>query len=354
MARARPAKKPPLEIVSSPRRVLVTGGAGFVGSHLAERLLSAGDRVTVLDDLSTGSTENVAQLVADPHFTLVVGDVTDRVTVEPLVADSDLVVHLAAAVGVKLILADPLGSIETNVAGTRNVLEAAARDGTKVLVASTSEVYGKASRSPQREDDDVVLGPTCFNRWSYAAAKMLDEFLALSYRSFMQVPVVVFRLFNTVGPRQSAAYGMVIPRFVEAAVRGEPLPVYGDGNQLRCFLHVADAVEAIARLADCAEAAGEVVNVGSVEQVAIRELADRVLAHVGDGAIAYVPYEQAYPEGGFEDIPCRSPEISKIRALTGWEPTRSLDDILADVVAQYAYRAAPELAVPVLAPAQSL
>ena len=349
MARTHAPKKQPLEIVSSPRRVLVTGGAGFVGSHLAERLLAGGDHVTILDDLSTGSLENVAQLIADPRFTLVVDDVTDQSAVETLVADSDLVVHLAAAVGVKLILTNPLGSIETNVAGTRNVLEAAARDGTKVLIASTSEVYGKVSRTPQREDDDVVLGPTCFTRWSYAAAKMLDEFLALSYRTLMAVPVVVFRLFNTVGPRQSAAYGMVIPRFVEAAVRGEPLPVYGDGEQLRCFLHVADAVEAIVRLADCPEAVGEVVNVGSVEQVAIRELADRVLAHVGAGAIEYVPYEQAYPEGGFEDIRCRFPEISKIRALTGWEPTRSLNDILADVVAQYAYPV-----VPALAPAQLL
>jgi UDP-glucose 4-epimerase len=348
MAHTHSPQKLPLEIVTSPRRVLVTGGAGFVGSHLAERLIAAGDRVTILDDLSTGSLENVEQLVDHPRFTLVVGDVTDRHAVETLVGDSDLVVHLAAAVGVKLILADPLGSIETNVAGTGNVLAAAAMDGTKVLMASTSEVYGKVSRIPQREDDDIVLGPTCFNRWSYAAAKMLDEFLALSYRAFMEVPVVVFRLFNTVGPRQSGAYGMVIPRFVEAAVRGEPLQVYGDGEQLRCFLHVADAVEAIVRLAECPEAVGEVVNVGSVEPVAIRELADRVLAQVGAGSIAYVPYEQAYPEGGFEDIRCRIPEISKIRALTGWEPTRSLDQILADVVAQYAAGVVPELA-----PAQS-
>jgi UDP-glucose 4-epimerase len=338
-----------LEVVGTPRRVLVTGGAGFVGSHLAERLLAAGDRVTVLDNLSTGSRENVARLLEDSHFTLVVDDVTDRQLVETLVGESELVVHLAAAVGVKLILADPLGSIETNVAGTGNVLAAAAMDGTKVLVASTSEVYGKVSRIPQHEDDDVVLGPTRYNRWSYAAAKMLDEFLALSYRTFMAVPVVVFRLFNTVGPRQSGAYGMVIPRFVEAAVQGAPLPVYGDGEQLRCFLHVEDAVEAIVRLADCRKAVGEVVNVGSVEPVAIRELADRVLAKVGDGVISYIPYEQAYPEGGFEDIRCRIPEISKIRALTGWEPTRTLDDILADVVAEYAASPLPELA-----PAQSL
>lgn len=335
MATNRASKKPPLEIVTSPRRVLVTGGAGFVGSHLTERLLARGDDVTILDDFSTGSPENVAPLLDHPGFRIVVDSVTDPAAVEPLVADSELVVHLAAAVGVKLILADPLGSMETNVAGTRNVLHAAAASGTKVLVASTSEVYGKVTRIPQREDDDVLLGPTCFSRWSYAAAKMLDEFLALSYAALMAVPVVVFRLFNTVGPRQSGAYGMVIPRFVEAAVRGEPLPVYGDGGQLRCFLHVADAVEAILLLADCPAAEGEVLNVGSVEPVAIRELADRVLAQVGTGAVSYVPYEQAYPEGGFEEIRCRTPEISKIRALTGWEPTRSLDDILSDVLAQY-------------------
>ncbi len=344
-----PAEKTLLEIVGRSRRVLVTGGAGFVGSHLAERLLAEGDSVTVLDNLSTGSLENVEHLLDEQRFTLVGGDVTEPKLVEELVGDSDLVVHLAAAVGVKLILADPLGSIETNVVGTRNVLSAAARDGTKVLVASTSEVYGKVGRIPQQEEDDVILGPTCFNRWSYAAAKMLDEFLALSYWTFTSLPVVVFRLFNTVGPRQSGAYGMVIPRFVGAAVRGLPLPVYGDGEQLRCFLHVEDAVEAIVRLADCSAALGEVVNVGSVEPVAIRELADRVLAQVGEGAVSYVPYEEAFPEGGFEDIRCRIPEISKIRALTGWEPTRSLDDILADVVAQYA--AAP---LRELAPVQSL
>jgi UDP-glucose 4-epimerase len=257
------------------------------------------------------------------------------------VRDSDLVVHLAAAVGVRLILADPLGSIATNVDGTANVLAAAAETGTKVLVASTSEVYGKVGRIPQQETDDVVLGPTCFSRWSYAAAKMLDEFLAFSYHTFTALPVVVFRLFNTVGPGQTGAYGMVIPRFVEAALRRVPLPVYGDGEQLRCFLHVADAVDAIVRLADCPAAEGEVVNVGSVEPVAIRELAERVLEHVGEGSISYIPYEEAYPEGGFEDIRCRLPEISKIRALTDWEPVHSLDDILADVVTQ---RAASELA----------
>lgn len=326
-----------------PRRVLVTGGAGFVGSHLVERLLGLGDRVTVLDDLSTGSLENLADVVAEPRLAVVVDDVKDEAVVDRLVDDSDLVVHLAAAVGVELILADPLGSIETNVAGTRHVLEAAARRRTTVLVASTSEVYGKVSRTPQREDDDVVLGSTSFSRWSYAAAKMLDEFLALSYWSLRGLPVVVFRLFNTVGPRQSPAYGMVIPRFVQAAVRAEPLQVHGDGKQRRCFLHVADAVDAILRLAGSAAAVGEVVNVGSTEQVAIRELAARVVARVGSGSIEYVPYERAFPAGGFEDIRCRSPEISKMRALTGWSPTRSLDDILGDVVAEHARPVALEL-----------
>ena len=330
--------------MARPRQVLVTGGAGFVGSHLSERLIALGDRVTALDDLSTGSPDNVSHLVGHARFALHVDDVTDPRVVETLVGESDLVVHLAAAVGVELILADPLGSIETNVAGTRNVLEAASANGTKVLLASTSEVYGKVGRTPQREDDDVVLGPTCFSRWSYAAAKMLDEFLALAYGNFLAVPVVVFRLFNTVGPRQSGAYGMVIPRFVAAAVRGDPLQVHGDGKQRRCFLHVADAVEAIVRLADCPGAVGEVVNVGSTEQVAIRELAARVIRAAGSGAIDYVPYEQAFPEGGFEDIRARAPEISKIRALTGWTPKRSLDDILADVVAEHACPVPLELA----------
>jgi UDP-glucose 4-epimerase len=322
--------------LSRQRRALITGGAGFVGSHLAEALLARGYRVTALDNLSTGRLGNIEHLLDGRRFELLVGDLADTDLLGEATNRSDVVFHLAAAVGVKLILADPRASIETNVAGTRNVLEAALGSGAKVLVASTSEVYGKADHVPQREDDDVVLGPTVVDRWSYAAAKMLDEFLALSYHRETGLPAVCFRLFNTVGPRQTGDYGMVIPRFVEAAMRGEPLPVYGDGRQLRCFLHVQDAVEAIVQLAECRAAVGEVVNVGSVEQVSIIELAQRVLGKLdgrSHGAlVSLVPYEQAFPNGRFEDISRRLPDISKIRALTGWQPSHTLDDILADVI----------------------
>ncbi len=320
----------------TPRRALVTGGAGFIGSHLVEALLARGDRVTALDDLSTGRIANLQHLLDDDRFALVIDDVTNREAVAAAVGESDVVFHLAAAVGVNLILDDPLRSIETNVLGTKNVLEAAVPNRLQVLVASTSEVYGKGGRVPQREDDDIILGATRMSRWSYAAAKMLDEFLALSYHYETGLSVVAFRLFNTVGPRQTGAYGMVVPRFVAAALRGQPLPVYGDGRQSRCFLHVRDAVEAIVRLADCPVAIGEVVNVGSTESVSILELAERVLGHVdvGGGLISIVPYEEAYPSGGYEDIRRRVPDISKIGALTGWHPTRTLDDILADVVAE--------------------
>jgi UDP-glucose 4-epimerase len=331
------------------KRAFVTGGAGFVGSHLAEALLARGYRVTVLDNLSTGRLANVEHLLGERRFELVVDDVTNTTLLDEVAGTSDVIFHLAAAVGVKLILADPRGSIETNVSGTMNVLEAALKGGAKVLVASTSEVYGKPSHVPQREDDDVVLGPTRIDRWSYAAAKMLDEFIALAYHRETGLPVVLFRLFNTVGPRQTGTYGMVIPRFVEAALRGEALPVYGDGRQLRCFLHVRDAVAAIVRLAECPVAVGEVVNVGSVEPVTIAELAARVLHHLDGQAhqplVSFVPYEQAFPGGGFEDIPRRVPDISKIRALTGWQPTHTLDDILADVISEYAESEAAELAL---------
>lgn len=323
--------------LSRQKRALITGGAGFVGSHLAEALLARDYRVTALDNLSTGRFGNVEHLLDGRRFELLVGDLADTELLREATDRSDVVFHLAAAVGVKLILADPRASIETNVSGTRNVLEAALASGSKVLVASTSEVYGKAARLPQREDDDVVLGPTVVQRWSYAAAKMLDEFLALSYHHEAGLEVVCFRLFNTVGPRQTGDYGMVIPRFVEAAMRGDPLPVYGDGSQLRCFIHVRDAVEAIVRLAECRAAVGEVVNVGSVEQVSILDLAQRVLRWLeGRGAlVSFVPYEQAFPGGRFEDVARRLPDISKIRALTGWQPSLTLDDILSDVIGEH-------------------
>jgi UDP-glucose 4-epimerase len=336
-------------------RALVTGGAGFVGSHLAESLLRLGYRVSALDNLTTGRTENVAHLLAEPDFELVVGDVRDEELVERLVATNDVVFHLAAAVGVKLILDDPLGSMATNLRGTEVVLERARAHDVKVLVASTSEVYGKVAKTPQREDDDVLLGPTRFGRWSYAASKMLDEFLALAHFRESGLPVVVFRLFNTVGPRQTGMYGMVVPRFVEAALRDDPLQVYGDGLQSRCFLHVRDAVEAIVRLAHSPRAVGGVFNVGGAEEVTILDLARRVLARVGGRKatnghkpISLVPYEQAYPGGDYEDIRCRVPDIGKIRRLTRWQPKRTLDEIIDDVIADKA--ASHSLAATVAAP----
>ena len=346
------------------KRALITGGAGFIGSHLAEALLRDGYSVTAFDNLSTGRSENTAHLECEPAFELVVGDIADAPLVNELVAQSDAVFHLAAAVGVKLILADPIQSFRTNVHGTESVLRAAHRHGTKVLIASTSEVYGKVATMPQHEDDDVLLGPTSYSRWSYAACKMLDEFLALAY-SRRGLRVVCFRLFNTVGPRQTGAYGMVVPRFVDAALRGEPLQVHGDGGQSRCFLHVRDAVEAILRLERSPAADGQVFNIGSTESVTILELAERVLAVVAEHrrddlaeaelaehTITFVPYNGAFPGGGFEDIRCRLPEIAKIQSATGWRPEHSLDAILRDVVVDRVAALAPiEEESPVLTPA---
>lgn len=352
------------------KKALITGGAGFVGSHLAEELLASGYEVIALDSLSTGQLDNLAGIESHPKFRLVVGDVLDEELVDSLVAECGLVFHLAAAVGVGLILSESLQSFRTNVLGTETVLESAMRHGAKVLLASTSEVYGKVARLPQSEDDDVLIGPTCVSRWSYATSKMLDEFVALAYHR-QGLPVVIFRLFNTVGPRQTGRYGMVVPQFAEAALTGRPLKVHGDGLQSRCFLHVQDAVEAIARLAKEPRAVGEVFNVGSVEQVTILELAERVLGAVErertfslthhaatgerDGRIALTPYEDAYPEGGFEDIRCRMPDISKIRRLTEWRPRRTLDKILVDVLADRAAVLAPMpaegLAIPQEVPA---
>jgi UDP-glucose 4-epimerase len=350
-----------LDVLGRPgrKRFLVTGGAGFVGSHLCEALLAKGHHVTALDNLSTGSVDNVQQLGDEAGFDLFVGDIEDERLIESLVAESDVVIHLAAAVGVKLILADPIASFRTNVLGTEAVLEAAAKHQKKVLIASTSEVYGKVARLPQREDDDVLLGPTSYSRWSYAACKMLDEFLGLAYAR-KGLPVVCFRLFNTVGPRQTGVYGMVVPRFVDAALRGEPLHVYGDGSQSRCFLHVKDAVDAIMRLEQAPRAVGHIFNVGSTETVTILELANRVVASVASdpsappGAISFVPYEQAYPDGGFEEIPARQPDVSKIRSFTGWRPRRTLETILSDVVASQRAVRTPitirdEVALPALA-----
>jgi len=318
-------------------RALITGGAGFIGSHLAETMLERGYSVTVIDDLSTGRFENIEHLVTHPRFRFAIDTITNSVVLDRLASECDLIIHLAAAVGVMLIVEKPVHTIETNVMGTEAVLRAALRYRAKVLVASTSEVYGKGNHVPFREDDDVVLGPTCRSRWAYAASKMVDEFLALAYYREKNLPVVVFRLFNTVGPRQTGRYGMVIPRFVQQALRGEPLKVFGNGTQSRCFIHVQDAVEAIISLAECQQAIGEVFNIGSTEEISINELASKVMETIQDAQslsqIIHVPYDQAYAVG-FEDMQRRVPDISKIKQFTSWEPKRTLAQVLVSVVAQ--------------------
>lgn len=333
--------------LESKSRFLITGGAGFIGSHLAEALLAQGHPVTVIDDLSTGRFENIAQLAGRPGFGLAIDTIENEVVMDRLASECDTIVHLAAAVGVELVVHDPVRTIETNVLGTRAVLQAAKRYRCKVLLASTSEVYGRGERVPFSEEDDRVEGPTTKSRWCYAASKAVDEFLGLAYCRQYGLPVVIFRLFNTVGPRQTGRYGMVVPRFVRWALAGEPLAVYGDGSQSRCFLHVADAVRAIAALAACPEAVGQVYNVGSTEEVSILELARRVVERVdrrraeqggaagqpaGGERIRLIPYEEAY-EAGFEDMQRRVPDTSKIRRATGWVPEKGLEDVLGDVIA---------------------
>ena len=317
-----------------PLRVLITGGAGFIGSHLAEALLDRGDAVTVIDNLSTGQFDNIAHLVRHPGFRFAIEDITNEIVLDRLASECDVVFHLAAAVGVKLIVEDPVRTIETNVTGTEAVLRAALRYRAKVLLASTSEVYGKGTRVPFREDDDVMLGPTSRSRWAYAASKMVDEFLGLAYYRQKGLPVVVFRLFNTVGPRQTGRYGMVIPRFVNQALDGQELTVYGDGRQSRCFLHVKDAVEALIAFLSCPGAIGQVLNVGSVEEVTVIDLAKTVLRAAGlpEDRLTFLSYEDAYVEG-FEDMWRRMPDISKLSQLTGWKPRHSLKEIVRDVLA---------------------
>lgn len=310
---------------------LVTGAAGFIGSHLIDSLLASGARVLGLDNLSTGRLQNIAHHLADPRFTFARASVTDASVLDRLVSQADVVVHLAAAVGVELVVEQPTHTIETNVLGTEAVLRAALRHGPRVLLASTSEVYGKGSRIPFSEEDDVVLGPTSKNRWGYAASKMVDEFLGLAYHQEHGLPVVPFRLFNTAGPRQSGRYGMVVPRFVGQALRGEPLTIYGDGSQSRCFCDVADATRAIVGLAAHPAAPGRVYNIGSSEEVTIRELAERVRAIVESSSeIRFIPYEEAYATG-FEDMQRRVPDTTRIQQLIGWQPRIALDGLLVRV-----------------------
>ena len=313
--------------------VLITGGAGFIGSHLAERFLAEGIDVMAFDDLSTGAMANIDHLIGRDGFSHRIGSVIDAPLVAELVDRSDVTVHLAAAVGVRLIVERPVHTIETNVHGTEVVLGAVARKRKKILIASTSEVYGKGSRLPFSEDDDLVLGATTNSRWAYACSKALDEWLALAYARERDVPVVITRLFNTVGPRQTGRYGMVLPTFAGQALLEEPITVYGTGEQSRCFAHVRDSVEAIVRLLEEPAAVGEVFNVGSDREVTMNRLAEMVREAAGSSSpIVHVPYDEAYAEG-FEDMQRRVPDVGKLWRATGFRPEIPLEEIIEDVVA---------------------
>jgi UDP-glucose 4-epimerase len=313
-------------------KALITGGAGFIGSHLAERLLEDGHEVMVLDNLSTGSIDNIAHLKGRSGFSYTIESVTNESLLAELIDRSDVVFHLAAAVGVKLIVEQPVHTIETNVHGTEVVLKHANKKKKLVFIASTSEVYGKSTDVPFREAADLVLGPSTKHRWAYACSKLIDEFLALAYWKEKKLPVIVVRLFNTVGPRQTGQYGMVVPTFVRQALAGQPITVFGDGTQQRSFTYVGDVVEALVRLAADKRAIGEVFNIGNVGEITIADLAARVKAMTGScSPIHYIPYDQAYEEG-FEDMPRRVPDISKIREFVGYEPKVQLDEILQTVI----------------------
>ncbi|MGH9348933.1 MAG: NAD-dependent epimerase/dehydratase family protein [Vicinamibacterales bacterium] len=313
-------------------RALITGGAGFIGSHLAEHLLGQGHQVLVLDNLSTGSIENIAHLKGRTGFDYTIDSVSNGPLVAEMIDRSDVVFHLAAAVGVKLIVEQPVHTIETNVHGTEVVLKHASKKKKLVFIASTSEVYGKSADVPFREDADVVLGATVKHRWAYACSKLLDEFLALAYWKERRLPVVIVRLFNTVGPRQTGQYGMVLPTLVRQALTGEPITVFGDGTQSRSFTYVGDVVDALAALASDGRAVGQVFNIGSTEEITIGDLAARVRRLTGTrSAIRFIPYDEAY-EAGFEDMPRRVPDIARIKALIGFEPRVPLDDIIRRVV----------------------
>jgi UDP-glucose 4-epimerase len=315
-------------------RYLITGGAGFIGSHLAERLLEQGEQVVLLDNLSTGSMENIRHLKGSENLEYHLDGIENRQLLAELVDDADVIVHFAAAVGVKLIVESPVRTIETNVNGTQSVLEAACKKRKLVLVASTSEVYGKNTNIPFTEDADLVLGPTTKGRWSYAASKALDEFLALSYWKEKKQPVIVVRFFNTVGPRQTGRYGMVLPNFVKRALANEPIEVYGDGTQSRCFCDVRDTVESLLRLIPLDRAVGEVINIGNTEEVSIENLAKIVKRRTDSSSpIQFIPYDQAY-EPGFEDMMRRVPSIDKLESFTGFRPQTSLAEII-DRVASY-------------------
>jgi UDP-glucose 4-epimerase len=315
--------------------ILITGGAGFIGSHLTEAHLARGDHVTILDNLTTGTSKNVEHLLNHTNLHFVEGSVTDAGLVEQLVNQVDQIYHLAAAVGVRLIMEKPVETIETNVWGTEAVLRAAQAHNKKVLLASTSEVYGKNGAGALKEDDDRVMGSVMKHRWTYANTKTLDEFLSLAYWKEYKLPVVIVRLFNTVGPRQTGAYGMVIPNFIQSALVGEPIRVFGDGDQTRCFCHVSDTVRALMGLMEHTNAVGEVFNIGNPKEISIKELAYRVKEMTGSSSeIVFVPYEEAYGSG-FEDMKRRVPSLTKIKNLLGFEPKITLDQILKSTIGHF-------------------
>lgn len=331
-------------------RALITGGAGFIGSHLADALLDRGHQVLVLDDLSTGRIENIRHLIGRTGFDYLIDTVTNEALVGWLIDKSDVVFHLAAAVGVKLVVDAPIHTIETNVNGTETVLRQASRQGKQVLIASTSEVYGKGIALPFREDADLVLGPPVKHRWGYAASKLIDEFMAIAYWKERGLPVVIVRLFNTVGARQSSRYGMVIPNFVRQALSGQPITVHGDGSQTRSFTSVSDVVWAMSALVEEPRAIGEVFNIGNGTETTIRDLACRVKAMTrSSSAISFVPYHQVF-DRSFEDMPRRVPDISKIRRTIGFEPKVHLDEILAEVIEHLQAESPRQVAAPTLHP----
>lgn len=316
-------------------RILITGGAGFIGSHLADAYIARGDEVHVLDDLSTGSIDNIRHLKRHPRFGYTIESVHHQSVVAELVDQCDVVFHLAAAVGVKLVVESPVRTIETNVHGTEVVLAQANKKKKKVLVASTSEVYGVSNQVPFREDGNLVMGPTTKGRWSYACSKALDEFLAHAYWREKKLPTILVRLFNTVGPRQTGQYGMVVPTFVKQALAGQPITVHGDGTQSRCFAYVGDIVDALIKLMDHPAAVGQVFNIGSSEEVTIAELAELVKTLTGSPSdIVLVPYHEAYEEG-FEDMPRRIPDTSKVHALIGFRPRKTLEEIVKSVIGYF-------------------
>ena len=313
-------------------RALITGGAGFIGSHLAEELLRRGDQVSIIDDLSTGRLENVEQLMSSPRFNIAVETILNETVMDRLVSECDIIYHLAAAVGVELIVSKPVEVIQTNILGTEMVLKLANRYLKKVIITSTSEIYGKSESIPFKETDDRVLGPTTKNRWSYSSTKAIDEFLALAYHKANNLDTVIVRLFNTVGPRQTGRYGMVIPRLIVQSLKGEPLTVYGTGNQVRCFGYVTDIIDAIVNLSHNNEAVGQIFNVGNDQPISIMDLAKKIKEKTNsESEIVKIPYGEAYEEG-FEDMAIRTPDLTKIKTLTGYQPKVNLDQILDNVI----------------------